>query len=140
MTIYFHVDNQKLSHMDQSILDDVVKQLNDAFRTSKEELTETKGPIHEYLDLTMDYSKKNQVMVTMDEYIKDIIGTTPLDMNGMAPDLAKAGLFTFDKSLPLLNVDGADFFHRMTTRLLFAAKRTRPNIQVTVAYLYTRVR
>jgi hypothetical protein len=33
-----------------------------------------------------------------------------------------------------------DFYHRTTAKLLFAAKRARPNLQVAVAYMCTRVK
>ena len=46
LTIQFHVDNLKYSHLEQSVLDNLVKELNDVFRTSKKELAETKGNIH----------------------------------------------------------------------------------------------
>jgi hypothetical protein len=39
-----------------------------------------------------------------------------------------------------LNEKESDFFHRTTARLLFAAKRARPDLQVAVAYLCTRVK
>ena len=58
----------------------------------------------------------------MYDYIKDIIGTTPSDMNGTAPDPVSAGLFTVDKTSPRLSAAEAEFFHSMTARLLFAAK------------------
>ena len=51
--------------MDKSVLDDTMKKLNDVFRTSKKELVETKGLIHEYLGLTIDFSEENQVIFTM---------------------------------------------------------------------------
>ena len=76
----------------------------------------------------------------MYNYIEDIIGTALLDMNGVGPDPAKGGLFTVDKLSSQMNADGVDFFHSMTARLLFAVKRARPDIQVAVAYLCTRVR
>ena len=60
-------------------------------------------PVHKYLGLAINYSEKNQVVFTMYNYIEDIIGTPPLDINGNAPDPTKAGLFTVDKSSPLLN-------------------------------------
>ena len=44
--------------MEQSVLDDLVSKLNDVFRTSKKEIAETKGDIHEYLGLTIDFSGK----------------------------------------------------------------------------------
>ena len=68
--------------MNQSILDNLVRKLNNVFCTSKKELTETKGDIHEYLGLTIDFSgrydrndpnKKSQVIFTMYDYIEDII-------------------------------------------------------------------
>ena len=85
MIIQFYVDNLKLSHMDQGALDKVVRELNDVFRTSKKELAETKGNVHEYLGLTIDFSKSGHVILTMYDYIEDIIGTAPSDMNRTAP-------------------------------------------------------
>ena len=82
LTIQFHVDDLKCSHLEQSVLDDLVKELNNVFRTSKKELAETKGDIHEYLGLTIDFSgrynpndpnKTGQVVFTMYDYIEDII-------------------------------------------------------------------
>lgn len=60
-------------------------------------------------------------------------------MNGTAPDPARSKLFTVHDNSPLLGVVQADFFNSMTARLLFAVKRVRPDIQVAVAYLCTRV-
>ena len=45
-------------HLKQKALDDLVKDLNNVFWTSKKELTETKGEIQEYLGLTIDFSGK----------------------------------------------------------------------------------
>lgn len=92
------MEDLELSHMDQSILDNTVKQLNDVFRISKKDLVETKGPIYKHLGLTIDFSKNNQVMFTMYDFIEDIIGTNPLDMNNTALHPARVGLFIVDKS------------------------------------------
>jgi hypothetical protein len=45
-----------------------------------------------------------------------------------------------DESSPLLNIKDADFYHHTTARLLFAAKRARPDLQVAVAYMCTHVK
>ena len=52
----------------------------------------------------------------------------------------KSKLFDVLDASPRLNTRETDEFHSMTARLLFAAKRARPGIQVAVAYLCTRVR
>jgi hypothetical protein len=49
-------------------------------------------------------------------------------------------LFTIDETSPLLSAKDADFYHRTTARLLFAAKRVRPDLQVAVVYMCTRVK
>ena len=82
LTIKFHVDDLRCSHMEQSVLDDLVNKLNDVFQTNKKELAETKGDIHEYLGLTINFSgrynasdpdKKGQGVCTMYNYIEDTI-------------------------------------------------------------------
>ena len=101
------------------------------------------------MGLTIDFSgrydpndpnKNGQVVFTIYDYIEDIIVRAPPDMRGIAPDPAKSKLFSVHGSSPRLNTAQADFYHSMTARLLFAAKKARPDIQVAVDYLCTRVR
>jgi hypothetical protein len=64
----------------------------------------------------------------------------PEDMNGTSPTPASDNLFDVDDESPPLNEKESDFFHHSTARLLFATKRARPDLQVVVAYLCTRVK
>lgn len=57
-------------------------------------------------------------MVTIYDYVKKIIGTAPLNMNGTASDPAKAQLFMVDKLSPLFSEKEADFPHSMTAGLV----------------------
>ena len=85
-------------------------------------------------------NKTGQVVFTMFDYIEDIVASAPLDMGGILPDPAKSKLFDVHDTLPRLNRRETGEFHSMTVRLLFSAKQARPDIQVAVAYLCTRVR
>ena len=60
-------------------------------------------------------------------------------MNGVVLDPAKSKLFTVHKILSLSGVAQAEFFHSMTVSLLIATKQTRPDMQVVVVYMCTRV-
>jgi hypothetical protein len=140
ITIQFHVDDLKISHKDQSVIDSVLLDLNKKFGTTRKPLAATTGMIHDYLGITIDYSEKEKVKFTMYDYLEDILEEMPADMNGTAPTPASDNLFDVDNDSPPLNVKEADFFHRTTARLLFAAKRARPDLQVAVAYLCTRVK
>ena len=53
---------------------------------------------------------------------------------------ASDNLLDVDKDSPQLSGKDADFFHQTTARLLFAAKRAKPDLQVAIAYLCTRVK
>jgi hypothetical protein len=76
----------------------------------------------------------------MYDYLEDILAEMPADMKGTAPAPVSDNLFDVDEISPVLNEKESDFFHRTTARLLFAAKRARPDLQVAVAYLCTRVK
>ena len=128
MTIQFHVDNLKLSHMDQGALDKVVRELNGVFCTSKKELAETKGDVHKYLGLTIDFSKSGHVIFTMYDYIEDIIGTAPSDMNGTAPNPARASVFTVDKTSPRLSADEAEFYSFIACQLVSCLPRNAQDL------------
>jgi hypothetical protein len=140
ITIQFHVDDLKISHKDQSVIDSVLMDLNKKFGTTRKPLAATTGMIHDYLGITIDYSEKEKVKFTMYDYLEDIIDEMPDDMKGTAPTPASDNLFDVDTESPPLNEKESDFFHRTTARLLFAAKRARPDLQVAVAYLCTRVK
>ena len=73
LIVQFHVDNLKCLYMDQAILDSLVHDLNDNLKTKKKILTEIKGPIHNYLGLSVDYSKKHHAVFTMHNYLEDIL-------------------------------------------------------------------
>ena len=60
-------------------------------------------------------------------------------MNGTNVTPAVSDVFTVDELSPLLPKDQAEYFHRITARLLFASKRATPNLQVVVAYLCTEL-
>ena len=45
-----------------------------------------------------------------------------------------------DENSPRLPIKDTDLFHRHVARLLFTSKRARPDIQVCVAFLCTRVK
>jgi hypothetical protein len=140
ITIQFHVDDLKISHVKQSVVDSVLSDLNNKFGTSKKPLAATTDNIHDYLGITIDYSERNKVKCTMYDYLEDILAEMPDDMNGTAPTPASDNLFDVDEDSTALNEKESDFFHWTTARLLFAAKRARPDLQVAVAYLCTRVK
>lgn len=53
-TIQFHVDDLKLSHLQQGELDKIIDELNEVFGSEGELLAASYSSIHEYLGMTID--------------------------------------------------------------------------------------
>ena len=108
-TIVWHVDDLKVSHDNQQVLDDFIKQLNSVFGIQKP-LAESTGRIHEYLGMTIDYSEDSKVKFTMYDYLEDILSEAPPDMDGEAVTVAKDRLFTVNEEATKLDDKQADSF------------------------------
>ncbi len=92
--------------------------------------------------MIFDFSAKGKVMVTMVEYIKDIIKDFTEEITGTKTSPAADHLFTVrDPSLAkALPEEQAMAFHRATAQLLFLSARARRDIPPATAFLTTRVR
>ena len=94
--------------------------------------------MHEYLGITIDYSITGRVVFTMFNYLEDKIVKAAEDpKNSCSYYPGNNQLFKVDYDSPRLPHKDAELFHCHVTRLLFANKRARSNIQVCVAFLCT---
>ena len=91
--------------------------------------------------MTIDYSENKKVKFSMFDYLQDIIANIPEDLrtNRNTTTPAADHLFNSNPASPKLNKKQAETFHHYIAKLLFAAKRARPDIQTAIAYLCTRV-
>ena len=141
LAVQVHVDNLICAHKDQCVLDNFIRELNGVFGKEKK-LEETKCDMYEYLGLTIDFSMPGNVVFSMFDYLEDIIVEALLDLK-MGPKHktpASKNLFHIENMSALLCTEKAELFHQLVARLLFASKRARPDIQVVVAFLCTRVK
>ena len=77
----------------------------------------------------------------MFDYLKDVIVEANKYLNNSHLYYPRSDqLFKADYDSPSLPTKDAVLFHRHVARLLFASKRTRPDIQVCFAFLCTRVK
>ena len=97
--------------------------------------------MHEYLGITIDYSIAGKMVFTMFDYLEDVIVEAADDLNNSRSYYpGNDQLMKVDYNSPSLSTKNAEFFHQHVARLLFASKRARPDIQVCVAFLCTRVK
>ncbi|KAG7353002.1 reverse transcriptase RNA-dependent DNA polymerase [Nitzschia inconspicua] len=138
-TIAWYVDDLKLSHEDPAVVEDIFTKLQAEFG-KEAPLTVTRGKVHNYLGMRIDYSIDGKVQFTMPTLVNEIIAQLPLSLSS-GPSATPAGnhLFVVDKNAQKLSQTNSDLLHRMTTQLLYLCKRARPDLQTAVAFLTTRV-
>jgi hypothetical protein len=137
-TIVWHVDDLKLSHVKQSVLDDIADKLNVKYG-NEDPLVVHRGMILNYLGVTIDYSEDGKVKFIMSDYVQGILDEAPDNMDGTAVTPAASNPFTLRTDAEKLDHGDADTYHRLTAKLLYLCKRARPDLQTAVAFHTTRV-
>jgi hypothetical protein len=139
-TVLWHVDDLKISHVEPEVVTSVIDSLSKKFGKDAP-MTITRGKVHDYLGMKIDYSDKGKVRITMNEYIDDMLNELPHNMDGVAASPASNHLFqTSSKNPMLLSAEEGELFHHNVAKLLFLCKRARPDLQLAVAFLTTRVK
>ena len=112
-TLQFHVDDIAISHVDSAVVENEVEIINEKFKTNTKALTITRGPIHDYLGMTLDWSNQDYTKITMYDFLQDILKEVDekKDMKGTAATPASPNLFEVDEESPKLSQSEADYFH-----------------------------
>jgi hypothetical protein len=139
-TVLWHVDNLKILHKDMKVVDKILDDVDKKYG-KEAPITRTQGKVHKYLGMTIDYREKSVVKITIIDYINNMLGELPANMNGTALSPAANHLFQVNMTDPKkLDKDTADMFHKNVAKLLFLCNRARPDIQTATAFLCSRVK
>ena len=147
MTICFHVDDCKLSHRKPAVMDRMISWLRNEYENIFEDgtgaMAVSRGKVHKYLGMTLDYSVRGQVKITMLDYVEEIL--TAFDKAdpkaaGTKTSAAPENLFIVNEDSKKLSANRAVEFHNLVAKTLYATKRARPDTCTAIAFLTTRVR
>ena len=125
LTITWHVDDLKISHVNREVLEDLLKQLEGAFGKDGP-LTIHQGKNHDYLGMWLDFSLDGKVQVEMFDYINNMLGDLPDDMCGMVTSPAADHLFTVSDTGKKLTREQSEMFHHNVAKLLFCVNGPVP--------------
>jgi hypothetical protein len=101
--------------------------------------TVSRGKVHKYLGMTLDYTIHGQVKITMFDYVDEILmafDKAELKGGGTNSSAAPKSLFKVDESCNKLKQDKAVDFHNLVVKILYATKRARPG-QTPALQLYS---
>jgi hypothetical protein len=127
MTICFHVGDCKLSHRKKTVMDRMIGYLWQEYEIIFEDgsgaMTVSRGKIHKYLDMLLDYSVPGQVKITMLDYVDKILAAfdkAEPKGGGTKTSVAPDSLFKVNKDCEKLAQARAMEFHNLVAKTLYA--------------------
>lgn len=121
-TVGWHVDDLKISHIDEAVVEDLVAALQTKYGV-EEPLTVNRGKVHDYLGMRIDFSSPEKVEFAMTEYVDQLLAETPDDLFTGHPTTPAANhLFEINEDAPKLNEADAELFHHLTAKMLYLGK------------------
>lgn len=139
LTVAIYVDDLFISSTSEQLIQELMEFLRSEFQT----ITEQTGSKLSYLGMCFDFSNRQEsavVDVSMIGYVDDIIHSTRATPGVSTP--ASTNLFEISPisaSNSLLAKAEKKQFHTIVAKLLYLAKRARPDILTAVAFLTSRV-
>ena len=133
ITIALYVDNLMVTCEHEGILHEAIDKLKGLFQGATVQF----GKLHSYIGMTFDFSNNDKVHIRMEGYVNDML--REYEVIGGAATPASADLFDLDPTASDLDKESSDRFHSRVAKLLFMAKRARPDILTAVSFLTTRV-
>ncbi len=133
ITVVVYVDDLLISSVNKELIRKLEMDLISAFGQVKF----NRGKKHNYLSMGFDFSVSGEVIITMKNYVDELLKFSGVEGKSKTPALEN--LFTIDNSSILLQKEERDFFHSVVAKLMYLAKRTRPDILLPVNFLATRV-
>ena len=132
LTIVLHVDDLMFMGADDSINIAISK-----LKVKYGELTVHEGNVLPYLGMVFDFSKADKVRISMDKYVEDLLRL--YDVKGKAKTPALPNLLTVNEASEVLCESEREEFHSRVAKLLYLAKRVRPEILPAIIFLTGRV-
>lgn len=132
-TIGIHVDDCFISCVIPGILESIVEW----FREEFEDLNVTRGTVHQFTGMTLDYTEPDKLKITMKNQIDNLLEKTGVKAKAVSP--SEDDLFDIDETSQLLTIEQKDKFHSIIASISYIAKRIKPECLVVTSMLASRV-
>jgi len=107
----------------KKVVAQVIADLNEVFR-QEIPLMMTHGKVLEYLGMTLEYTSKGKVKISIYEYIEKMLAELPSDMDGVSKTPAALDLFNTDEGAEKLPEEKVQLFHHLVVKILYLCQRT----------------
>ena len=133
--IVLYVDDLLMTCAILKYIDELIEELRKEFK----DLTVNNDKVFTYLGMLFNYSSPGELIISMPHYTREVLELCDIvDPNDIKPSPDSDKLFSEDNT-PLLCANEKANYHSIVAKLLYMAKRTRPDILLYVSYASTRV-
>ena len=156
ITICFHVDDCKISHVSEKVVDYTVawlwEEYESIFTNGTGKMKLARGKVHTYLGMTLVFTTPKPVKVIMIDYVDEIIelwdkACSELDDRYKVVSACKriataapGNIFKVDEDAAKLEQTAAKAFHNIMAKAIDVTKRARPDVSLAIAFLTARVK
>ena len=135
-TMCWYVDDNKLSHKDPAVVQQVLDEISARFG----DLTITRGEEHVFLGMKLKVDRNSRTFsVDMSDQIMETVQAFGEKIEGTVTSPAAKYLLNVPEDDEVLDDERKDRFHSVVAKLLYIMKRARPDLEPAVAFLCTRV-
>ena len=134
-TICWYVDDLKISHLSRYVVANIIRNIEAKYGT----MTVTHGKAHTYVGMDITFIGNEKVTILMKDYLLEGIEDFPEDCTASVNTPAGPHLFEVNDSAKKIPEKDRKIFHSIVAKMLFVSRRGRPDIQVTIAFLTSRV-
>ena len=134
-TIVWYVDDNKISHVESKVVDQTILAIEKKFG----KMTVKRSKEHEFVGMDISFTNNHKVRIAMKSYLQEAIRAFGEDTSTGTAIPATRTLFKINKDIPSLEHSMAAIFHHIVAKLLYVTKRARVELQLVIAFLYTRV-
>jgi hypothetical protein len=125
--VLWHVDDLKISHKETKVVDQFIEWATNKYEDAEiTKLKPSRGKVHDYLGMTLDYSQKGVVKLCMKDYIRKMLDDFKYksELKGIKRVSTPAAehLFAVNPNGNKLDNDKKEEFHTMVAKALFYAK------------------
>ena len=129
------MDDLKVSHVDIKEVEKFIQWMEETFGKDTP-LTVSRGQVHDYLGMTLDFFNKGKVRIDMEHYIDMMLQDEPKEMEGVSNTPAAQHLFkTNSEDLQLLDAEQKKIFVHLVMQGLYLSQQGRPDIRTAIAFL-----
>ena len=99
LTVVWHVDDLKLSHVDLKVIDQMIEWLKKKYEDKEIGVIKpSRGKVHDYLAMILDFSVPGEVKIRMENYVKSMIESFPGGIEGTNTSPAADHLFQVNEN------------------------------------------